>query len=168
MAEDLGARAARRGSSACVPLGKTLHEMLNPLLLMLADWALMAVVMVALWLWQRRTLEADGVHPRGAGELESLAAEYERGFSEALRELPSRGRHTNVLQHLAGYVSDDIDRGDRTELAESIEGYRSGLVPLIVPVVLIRHYVRRLGVEYLADQVYLDPHPYELMLLNHV
>jgi uncharacterized protein YbgA (DUF1722 family)/uncharacterized protein YbbK (DUF523 family) len=106
--------------------------------------------------------------PRGADELATLATEYERRFSEALRKLPSRGRHTNVLQHLAGYVSDDIDSGDRTELTEAIEGYRAGLVPLIVPVVLIRHYVRRLGLEYLADQVYLDPHPYELMLLNHV
>jgi len=105
---------------------------------------------------------------RGADGIQDLAADYERQFSEALRELPSRGRHTNVLQHLAGYVSDNIDEGDRAELAEAIEGYRAGLVPLIVPVVLIRHYVRRLGIEYLADQVYLDPHPHELMLLNHV
>jgi len=101
-------------------------------------------------------------------DITSLASEYERGFGAALSELPSRGRHTNVLQHLAGYVSDEIDTGDRAELTESIEGYRSGLVPLIVPVVLIRHYVRRLGLDYLSGQVYLEPHPHELMLLNHV
>jgi uncharacterized protein YbgA (DUF1722 family)/uncharacterized protein YbbK (DUF523 family) len=103
-----------------------------------------------------------------ATTVEDLASEYERGFGEALANLPSRGRHANVLQHLAGYVSDDIEAGDRQELAEAIHGYRGGLVPLIVPVVLIRHYVRRLGLDYLADQVYLEPHPHELMLLNHV
>lgn len=101
-------------------------------------------------------------------DLASLASEYERQFGIALSRLPSRGRHANVLQHLAGYVSDDIDPGDRAELTEAIHGYREGLVPLIVPVVLIRHYVRRLGLEYLSDQVYLEPHPHELMLLNHV
>lgn len=100
--------------------------------------------------------------------IEVTAAAYEHGFHETLERLPGRGRHTNVLQHLAGYVSDDIDDGDRAELSEAIHGYRAGLTPLIVPVTLLRHYVRRLGVEYLADQVYLQPHPHELMLLNHV
>lgn len=109
-----------------------------------------------------------GQAPSDATSIEAIAAEYERGFGEALANLPSRGRHANVLQHLAGYVSDDIDAGDRQELADAIHGYRDGLVPLIVPVVLIRHYVRRLGLEYLSDQVYLEPHPHELMLLNHV
>ena len=100
--------------------------------------------------------------------VEAVAVDYEQGFGAALSNLPSRGRHANVLQHLAGYVSDEIDAGDRQELAEAIHGYRNGLVPLIVPVVLIRHYVRRLGLDYLSDQVYLEPHPHELMLLNHV
>jgi uncharacterized protein YbgA (DUF1722 family) len=97
-----------------------------------------------------------------------VAAAYEAGFHETLQQLPSRGRHMNVLQHLAGYVSDAVDAGDRAELAEAIQGYRAGLVPLIVPVTLLRHYVRRLEIDYLADQVYLQPHPHELMLLNHV
>lgn len=105
---------------------------------------------------------------RGDASVADLAREYERGFGAALGRMPSRGRHTNVLQHLAGYVSDDIDADDRAELAEAIHGYRAGLLPLIVPVTLLRHYVRKLQVEYLADQVYLDPHPHELMLLNHV
>lgn len=104
----------------------------------------------------------------GDAGVEALGTAYEEGFSRALEFLPSRGRHTNVLQHMAGYVSDDIDAGDRAELAAAIDGYRTGLVPLIVPVTLLRHYVRRLEVEYLADQVYLDPHPHEMMLLNHV
>jgi uncharacterized protein YbgA (DUF1722 family)/uncharacterized protein YbbK (DUF523 family) len=112
--------------------------------------------------------EGDGGDEGREGAVAAKAAAYEEGFSVALQTLPSRGRHTNVLQHMAGYVSDDVDAGDRAELAAAIDGYRTGLVPLIVPVTLLRHYVRRLEVEYLADQVYLDPHPHEMMLLNHV
>jgi len=69
---------------------------------------------------------------------------------------------------MAGYVSDGLDRADRAELAETIGRYRLGLVPLIVPLTLLRHHVRRQEVAYLAGQVYLDPHPCELMLLNQV
>ena len=61
-----------------------------------------------------------------------------------------------------------IDDADRTELLELIEEYRTGLIPLIVPVTLLRHHVRRNEVEYLVDQTYLQPHPKELMLRNHV
>jgi uncharacterized protein YbgA (DUF1722 family) len=73
----------------------------------------------------------------------------------------------NVLQHMAGYF-DDLDSGSREELHQAIGDYRAGLVPLIVPITLMRHHVRRLQVKYLADQVYLEPHPKELMLRNHV
>ncbi len=64
--------------------------------------------------------------------------------------------------------SDALDAEDRAELVEMIERYRLGLVPLVVPLTLIRHQVRRQGAEYLRDQVYLEPHPHELMLLNAV
>jgi uncharacterized protein YbgA (DUF1722 family)/uncharacterized protein YbbK (DUF523 family) len=97
-----------------------------------------------------------------------LAAAYRQGLTAALSRPATRRGHTNVLHHLAGYVSDALDREDRAELAETIERYRLGLVPLVVPLTLLRHHVRRQGVEYLRDQVYLEPHPHELMLLNHV
>jgi uncharacterized protein YbgA (DUF1722 family)/uncharacterized protein YbbK (DUF523 family) len=99
---------------------------------------------------------------------EELSAAYRAGLTEILRRPATRRGHTNVLHHLAGFVSEALDGEDRAELAETIERYRLGLVPLIVPLTLIRHHVRRQGVAYLLDQVYLEPHPYELMLLNHV
>jgi uncharacterized protein YbgA (DUF1722 family)/uncharacterized protein YbbK (DUF523 family) len=97
-----------------------------------------------------------------------LARTYLAGMTEVMRRPPTRRGHTNVLFHLAGFVTDRIDDGDRRELIESIERYRAAQLPLIVPVTLIRHHTRRLEVDYLRDQVYLEPHPQELMLLNHV
>jgi uncharacterized protein YbgA (DUF1722 family) len=81
---------------------------------------------------------------------------------------PTRRGHTNVLQHLAGYISAHLDGDEREELTEMIDQYRLGFLPLIVPVTLIRHYVRKFPVPYLLDQAYLSPHPHELMLLNHL
>jgi uncharacterized protein YbgA (DUF1722 family) len=69
---------------------------------------------------------------------------------------------------MAGYFKKLLDRREKTELAETIDDYRIGLTPLVVPMTLIRHYVRRYDVVYLSQQVYLEPHPKELMLRNHV
>jgi uncharacterized protein YbgA (DUF1722 family)/uncharacterized protein YbbK (DUF523 family) len=103
---------------------------------------------------------------KGMGRAE-LRARYFEGVMRALQQPATRGRHANVLQHMAGYVSDPLDASDRAELAGTIEDYRKGLVPLVVPVTLLRHHVRRQGVTYLLGQVYLEPHPRELMLRNH-
>ena len=93
---------------------------------------------------------------------------YEAGFMEALTRMATPGRTTNVLQHMAGFLRDGLDPASRQELADLIHDYRNGLVPLVVPLVLIRHHARHQGSEYLQGQVYLDPHPKELMLRNHV
>jgi uncharacterized protein YbgA (DUF1722 family)/uncharacterized protein YbbK (DUF523 family) len=100
--------------------------------------------------------------------LGALVADYGAGFMDALRTLATPGRHANVLEHMLGYVSDDLASPERQELVELIRDHRRGLVPLVVPLTLVKHHVNRLGVEYLAGQVYLDPHPKELMLRNHV
>lgn len=97
-----------------------------------------------------------------------LAADYFSSFCEVMSHTPTRRNHTNVLQHLAGYLTRQLATDDRAELSEVIDRYRRDLLPLIVPVTLIRHYVRKLSVEYLKDQVYLDPHPDELNLLNQL
>ena len=80
----------------------------------------------------------------------------------------TRGRHTNVLTHMTGYFKRKLGSDERAELVEVIDEYRRGLVPLVVLLTLVKHHVRRLGIGYLADQVYLNPHPKELMLRNHV
>lgn len=98
----------------------------------------------------------------------ALAERYMDRFTRAMQRVPTRKRHTNVLQHVAGYLSDDLDAGDRRELEGVIHDYRAGLVPVVVPITLLRHHLRRLGQDYLEEQVYLRPHPHELMLLNRV
>lgn len=97
-----------------------------------------------------------------------LAEEYGRVYMESLRKIATTKKQVNVLQHLLGHFKKLLTPEERQELVELIEDYRQGLVPLIVPVTLIRHHVRLHGVAYLAGQVYLQPHPKELMLRNHV
>ncbi len=97
-----------------------------------------------------------------------LGKEYFDAFCEVMRHTPTRRNHTNVLQHIAGYFSEQMNADDRAELTDVIDRYRRDHVPLIVPITLIRHYVRKFDVVYLKDQVYLDPHPDELKLLNQL
>ena len=96
-----------------------------------------------------------------------LERTYTAAFMAALSAMATPRRHTNVLQHIAGYFKDRLDRASKVELLAAIEDYRTGLVPLIVPITLLRHYVRVHNVSYLAGQLYLEPHPKELMLRNH-
>jgi uncharacterized protein YbgA (DUF1722 family)/uncharacterized protein YbbK (DUF523 family) len=97
-----------------------------------------------------------------------LRERYEAGFMAVLRKLATPGRHANVLTHMLGHLRGQLDAHDRDELFALIEDHRKGLVPLVVPLVLMRHHVRRLSVDYLLSQSYLDPHPKELMLRNRV
>ncbi len=101
--------------------------------------------------------------PRG-----EVARRYARGFMTALAKIATRGRHVNVLGHMAGFLRGPVAADARREVAEVIADYRKGSVPLIVPITLIRHHVRAHGIEYLAGQSYLEPHPRELALRNHV
>jgi len=105
---------------------------------------------------------------RRLGRIAAGGGNYFTAFFEVMRRTPTRKNHTNVLQHMAGYFRDDINASDRAELTEGIEAYRRELVPLIVPVTLLRHYVRKFDVAYLRSQVYLNPHPHELSLLNQL
>lgn len=105
---------------------------------------------------------------KGKAALARTVGAYGAGFMAALRVPATRGRHANVLQHVAGYFREVLPAADRAELAEVVADYGRGLVPLVVPLTLLRHHVRRQGVAYLAGQTYLDPDPKELLLRNHV
>lgn len=101
----------------------------------------------------------------------TLRATYEaygRTFMETLRLSTNTRKHANVLEHMLGYFSDKLSTAERRELVELIRDYRSELVPLIVPVTLIQHYVKKYHCAYLIGQTYLSPSPKELMLRNYV
>jgi len=99
---------------------------------------------------------------------EELLTSYFGTLMEGLTLLATPKKNTNVLQHMAGYFRDALSPEENKELQEVISSYHNGLVPLIVPVTLLKHYVRKYKEAYLSRQVYLDPHPLELMLRNHV
>ncbi|EDZ65758.1 conserved hypothetical protein [Nitrosococcus oceani AFC27] len=102
----------------------------------------------------------------GSESLETLAPTYEAELMSALRRRATRKGHTNVLMHLLGFLRAQLDKADRAELLESMESYRLGLVPLIVPMTLLKHHFRRHPNPYVNQQYYLNPHPPELMLRN--
>lgn len=99
---------------------------------------------------------------------EKLYSEYIKNLLEGLKFLATARKNTNVLNHMMGYFKKKIASDEKQELLEVIGKYHRGLVPLIVPVTLIKHYVRKYEEPYLARQHYLNPHPAELMLRNHV
>jgi uncharacterized protein YbgA (DUF1722 family)/uncharacterized protein YbbK (DUF523 family) len=97
-----------------------------------------------------------------------LYERYQSRLMEALRLKATPRKNANVLHHLMGYFKKDLSAGEKQELLEIINNYRQGYLPLVVPVTLINHYVRKYEQPYLADQFYLQPHPVELQLRNHV
>lgn len=104
----------------------------------------------------------------GKEPIAELAVRYRALFMQALKKTATRRRHANVLQHVFGFFKKKVDADDRREMQELIDSYRTGRVPLIVPITMLRHYLRRFPDDYLSEQVYLAPHPDELMLRNTV
>jgi uncharacterized protein YbgA (DUF1722 family)/uncharacterized protein YbbK (DUF523 family) len=97
-----------------------------------------------------------------------LGERYGSLFMKALAVKATRRKQVNVLQHLVGHLKERLKPKERTELNDVIADYHQGLVPLIVPITLIRHYVTMYEVKYVQNQIYLSPHPKELMLRNYV
>lgn len=100
--------------------------------------------------------------------LDELYAVYEERFFYGLRHHATVKKNVNVLYHILGHFKKDITSDEKQEAVEIIQQYAGGLIPLVVPVTLLNHFVRKYGKEYLADQYYLRPHPTELRLRNHV
>jgi uncharacterized protein YbgA (DUF1722 family)/uncharacterized protein YbbK (DUF523 family) len=100
--------------------------------------------------------------------LPELYEQYETQLMEALRLKTTIKKNVNVLLHVMGYFKKNLSPAEKEELLEIIDEYRKGYIPLIVPVTLLNHYVRKYDQSYLKDQYYLHPHPIELKLRNHV
>ncbi len=92
---------------------------------------------------------------------------YFLAFMDGMKKTATVSRNCNVLHHIIGYFKKDLSGGEKGETLEIIEQYRNGLIPLIVPVTLMNHYVRKYDEKYLQEQHYLHPHPAELKLRNH-
>ena len=122
-------------------------------------------------------LSHSEVHFRAAGRLVAnagqrgrteLAREYLSAFMEGMQRRATRRRHANVLQHLTGYLNRSIERSDRKALAALVEEYRTGLVPLVVPIRFLRHHFGHAPDRYVEMQHYLEPYPDALGLRNHL
>ncbi|MBT8406406.1 MAG: DUF523 and DUF1722 domain-containing protein [Deltaproteobacteria bacterium] len=98
------------------------------------------------------------------GELYSA---YQDLLMQALKLKTTIKKNINVLQHMMGYFKKQLSGDEKQELLETMDQYREGYIPLIVPITLIKHYVRKYDQPYLKQQVYLNPHPVELKLRNH-
>jgi len=99
-------------------------------------------------------------------DIQSLYEQYETLFMQALSLKGTVKKNVNVLQHMAGYFKKQLSKDEKQELQEVIEQYHQFYTPLIVPVTLMNHYVRKYDQEYLKKQHYLNPHPIELKLRN--
>lgn len=97
-------------------------------------------------------------------DLDELSQQYIAGLMAGLKHLSNRKSHSNTLQHLQGYFKKQLNKIQKQELSEKISEFREGLVPLLVPLTLINHYLREHTKEYLNSQVYLSPYPDDLKL----
>lgn len=101
------------------------------------------------------------------GSLPEITSRYQELLLNCLRLKTTIKKNANVLYHLLGYFKQELSTDEKQELLEVIDFYRQGIVPLIVPITLINHYVRKYNQPYLKEQYYLHPHPLELQLRNH-
>ena len=108
-------------------------------------------------------LVADGKQ----APIQAVYAQYERLLIETLRMKSTIKKNLNVLEHILGYFKNQLGSDEKQEMLEIFDRYRNEFVPLIVPVTLLNHYVRKTGEPYLKQQVYLNPHPIALKLRNH-
>jgi len=100
--------------------------------------------------------------------LNDLYSQYQTLLMEALRLKTTTKKNTDVLYHLLGFFKKDLSGDEKQEVLEIIEAYRQGYLPLIVPITLINHFVRKYQQPYLKEQYYLNPHPLDLQLRHHV
>ncbi len=101
-------------------------------------------------------------------DLDALGSGYFSALMSGLKKCATRGTHTNVLQHISGYLKQAISADDKQEMQTVIGQYRQGIVPLVVPLTLLKHHFRLHPDRYIAQQAYLQPHPENLSLRNAI
>ncbi|MBD3256786.1 DUF1722 domain-containing protein [candidate division GN15 bacterium] len=99
---------------------------------------------------------------------DEFRTEYGRLFMEGLAVKTTTKKNVNVLHHILGFLKKKLTAEEKQDIMQVIDDYHQELVPLVVPLTILTHYVRKFDVKYIKDQVYLNPHPKELMLRNHV
>jgi len=104
----------------------------------------------------------------GTTDMASITANYLQLLMKGLRHLANPGKHANVLMHVMGFVKDKMSADEKAEMLELIDAHRIGMVPVIVPITLLNHFLRRYPNEYIDGQYYLQTHPRELMLRNGI
>jgi uncharacterized protein YbgA (DUF1722 family) len=119
----------------------------------------------------------DQNHYREIGQLlaaarkdnvEEVAEKYLLKLMQALKIPATRGNHVNVLQHIQGYLKKPLDKNDKLELTETVDKYRLGELPLIVPITLLNHFFRKHPDDYIANSWYMNPYPGQMRLQNHI
>lgn len=100
--------------------------------------------------------------------LAEICEQYGLELMACLKITATRGNHVNVLQHIQGYLKNQLSDDDKLELIESIESYRLGLLPLIVPITLLRHHFRKMPDPFIDRSFYMSPYPEELTVLNQI
>ena len=100
--------------------------------------------------------------------IDEMTSTYIQKFIEALMCKATPKSHTNVMLHLLGYIKKQASARDKQKVLLMIEEYRQGLVPLIVPLSLLKHFLETHGSDYVNGQAYLSPYPEQLGLRNGI
>ena len=103
-----------------------------------------------------------------ATNIRDLVSVYERRLMEGMKRQATPRKNANVLMHMLDYFKKELSSWEKSELLELINQYRTNVLPLVVPLTLLKHYVGKFDQPYLKGQTYLNPHPLELRLRNHV
>lgn len=91
---------------------------------------------------------------------------YGDEFLRCISKPASVGRHVNVMHHVMGYFKGVLPSMVKQLILGTIEEYRAGQLPIVVPLTLLSHNAQQHQIEYLLGQVYFDPYPKEWMLRN--
>jgi uncharacterized protein YbgA (DUF1722 family)/uncharacterized protein YbbK (DUF523 family) len=99
-------------------------------------------------------------------EVNETGYRYISGAMQTLKKIATRKNHVNVMQHIQGYLKQNLDPDDKQELLETIQAYHRDEIPLVVPLTLLKHFFRKSPDAYIERSWYMNPYPAELKLRN--